>query len=66
MVAAANPSFFDTNQGIQSGGAAFTGTLELNAFRSRWKAARFGWTALTSSGYGARSGTKSLYLKAHA
>ena len=52
------PEIFNTDQGSQFTGAAFTGVLPTTASRSAWMARAHGGTTCSSSGFGAASNTR--------
>jgi len=56
------PDIFNTDQGSQFAGSAFTNVL---ALRSAWTATAPGETTSSSSGWGAASNTEEVYLRAY-
>src|SRR5437764_8716057 len=52
------PDIFNTDQGSQFTGSAFTGVLADSALRSAWTARELGATTCSSSGCGAASNTR--------
>ena len=64
LVKCGKPDIFNTDQGSQFTGAAFTGALIEAGCASRWMGAAAGWTTSSSSASGARSNTRTSISKA--